>query len=257
MMSSHGAFPARSSGDGLARDRHEVADLLSILRRERWLMLAVFLTVVALGVAAALTLKTDYSAHSSVLAPTGQDHAAQAEAEILSSDALRLRVVRDLGVARLSPARADAYAAASPQTRELIETEVAASMGRALEVSAAPDSPVVRVSYQDQDPVRAAMVLDRLLDDYLVFRRAVLGPAALDGQGTGDSVHIVDRAAPPLEGGSLRTPALMLAAALAAVSALLAGLIRGWLRPGLPTAVTAARGLDLPVLGSAALRQPA
>ena len=36
-----------------------------------------------------------------------------------------------------------------------------------------------------------------------------------------------------------------------------AGLTRAFLRPGLPSAALAARSLDLPVLGSAALRQPA
>jgi hypothetical protein len=50
---------------------------------------------------------------------------------------------------------------------------------------------------------------------------------------------------------------LVLALAFAAFSALCAGLLRMFLRPGLPTPATAARTLDLPVLGAAPLKQPA
>jgi hypothetical protein len=46
----------------------------------------------------------------------------------------------------------------------------------------------------------------------------------------------------------------MIAFVFAAFSALCAGLLRAFLRPGLPTPRTAARTLDLPVLGVAALK---
>ena len=76
-------------------------------------------------------------------------------------------------------------------------------------------------------------------------------------QATNDNIRIVERASPPSEGRSLRRPFLALALLFAGFSALCAGLARAFLRPGLPTPAAAARTLDLPVLGSAALKQPA
>ena len=50
---------------------------------------------------------------------------------------------------------------------------------------------------------------------------------------------------------------LVLALLFAAFSALCAGLLRMFLRPGMPTPASAGRTLDLPVLGAAPLKQPA
>jgi uncharacterized protein involved in exopolysaccharide biosynthesis len=76
-------------------------------------------------------------------------------------------------------------------------------------------------------------------------------------QATNDNIRIVERAAVPSEGKSLRKPVLALAVLFAGFSAFCAGLARVFLRPGIPTPATAGRTLDLPVLGSAALKQPA
>ena len=69
-----------------------------------------------------------------------------------------------------------------------------------------------------------------------------------------DNIRIVQRAIPPTKGKSLRKPVVMLAFLFAGFSALCAGLLRMFLRPGLPTAQAAARTLDLPVLGAAGLK---
>ncbi|MGH6970154.1 MAG: GumC family protein, partial [Caulobacteraceae bacterium] len=74
---------------------------------------------------------------------------------------------------------------------------------------------------------------------------------------TNDNIRIVERAMPPAQGTSLRRPVLALSLAFALFSSICAGLLRMFLRPGLPTPASAARTLDLPVLGAAALKQPA
>ncbi|HEY3797775.1 MAG TPA: Wzz/FepE/Etk N-terminal domain-containing protein [Caulobacteraceae bacterium] len=174
-----------------------MTDIPSLLWRERWLMGATFLAVAALGVGVALTLKPTYQAHSSVLVSLGQeyvyepragdaargavpdsDHMLASEAEILNSDALHADVVRRIGVARLAPAEAHAYAVASPEQRELMIAKLADGVGRALKVDTAPANPVIRLTYQSADPQLAALVLNDLLDDYLIFRRTVLMPSA-------------------------------------------------------------------------------
>lgn len=69
-----------------------------------------------------------------------------------------------------------------------------------------------------------------------------------------DNIRIVDRATPTTKGKSLRKPVVVLAFLFGLFSALCAGLVRMFLRPGLPTRASAQRTLDLPVLGTAAFK---
>jgi uncharacterized protein involved in exopolysaccharide biosynthesis len=212
-MASQGVFPARpaarladspAAGEWRDRPRYALGDYPALLWRERWLMLAVLLAVLVGGGAFAFTLRTLYPAHSSVLVRLGQDyvyepragdagrgavpdndHVLQSESEIMISDALKARVVARLGVARLAPDEAHAYAGASAQKREAMLADLATGIGRALKVDTAPDSPVIRLTYENANPQRAALVLNTLLEEYLLYRRAVLltpTAGALDDQ---------------------------------------------------------------------------
>jgi len=69
-----------------------------------------------------------------------------------------------------------------------------------------------------------------------------------------DNIRIVQRAIPPIKGKSLRKPVVVLAFLFAGFTALCAGLLAMFLRPGLPTPQSASRTLDLPVLGAAPLK---
>ncbi len=211
-MTSQGVFPARPAfqppesraGDWSSRPRYALSDIPTLLWRERWLMVAVFLIVAAVGVGFAFTLKKTYSAHSSVLAQLGQeyvyepragdagrgaipdnDHVLQAEAEIVGSDPVRERVVERLGVARLSPGDAAAYQAGDAAKRDMIKAQIADGISKGLKVDTAPDAPVIRLTYENHDPQLAAQVLNTLLEEYLLYRRTVLIPSttgALDDQ---------------------------------------------------------------------------
>ena len=212
-MTTQGFFPARpaprlaetrEAGDWSPRPRLAPADIPALLWRERWLMLAVFLLIAVLGVGFAFTLKTSYPAHSSVLVKLGQeyvyepragdagrgavpqgDQILQSETEIMQSDALRLRVVQRLGVARLSPGEARAYAQGTPEARELIVAKIADGIGRSLKIDTAPATPVIRLSNESTDPQLSAAVLNTLLEEYLLYRRQVLlapTAGALDDQ---------------------------------------------------------------------------
>jgi uncharacterized protein involved in exopolysaccharide biosynthesis len=186
------------------RPKYVLVDVPAMLWRERRLMLTVFVGVALVGAAFALSLKTVYSAHSSVLARLGQeyvyeprvgdagrgavpdnDHVLQSESEILGSDAVKLEAVRRLGVARLSPGSARAYAAASQTARGRMEARLADGVGRALKIETAAGDPVIRITYQNRDPQLAALVLNTVLEAYLSYRRSVLltpTAGALDGQ---------------------------------------------------------------------------
>lgn len=69
-----------------------------------------------------------------------------------------------------------------------------------------------------------------------------------------DSVRIVERALPPLRGASLKAPVAAISLMFAAFCAACAGLLRAFLRPGLPMPRTAGRTLGLPVLGVATVK---
>jgi uncharacterized protein involved in exopolysaccharide biosynthesis len=201
-MTSQGVFPARpawrrpeppEADDVAPRTRYAASDFVPLLWRERWLMLAVFIGLAALAVAFALTLKTVYPAHASVLVKLGQeyvyqprsgdagrgavpdnDQLVQSEAEIMGSDAVKMRVVNRLGVARLAPDQAKAYAAGDAEQRALIVAKITQGIGRSLKIDTAPGLPVVRLSYQAGDAQTASLVLNTLLEEYLAYRRTVL-----------------------------------------------------------------------------------
>ena len=191
--------------DWAGRPRHAVSDIPALIWRERSLMLGVFLVILVLGVGAAFTLKTSYPASSSVLVRLGQEYVyepragdaargavpdtgslIQSETEILGSGALKQRVIARLGLARIFPAMARKYAGADPAGRSKILAQAVHAMDTATKIETAPDTPIIRVTYQAEDPQTAALVLNTLLEEYLTFRHTVLGDPdtpALDQQG--------------------------------------------------------------------------
>jgi uncharacterized protein involved in exopolysaccharide biosynthesis len=167
-------------------------------------MFAVFLGVFLVGALVAFNLKKLYPAHSSVLVRLGQEYVyeplagdaargavpgaqqvLESERDILGSDALKRKVVSDIGYGRLHPANAGAFAAASSDEKRKMVDQAVAAIRRNLKMETAPDTPVIRLTYSDSDPNLAALTLNTLLDDYLVYRRTVLldpTASALDEQ---------------------------------------------------------------------------
>ena len=195
--------------------RYTPHDLLAMLWRERGLMLAVFLAVMALGALLAFSLKPAYEAHSSLLvrlspeyvynprvgdaarglAPES-DQVVASEAEILTSAGLKARVIADIGLPRMFPKLAGAYARANPDKRKDIEGAALKAMTTALKIATAPGDSVVRLSYSDPDPHRAALVLNTLVDEYLRYRTTILSSrdAGVIGQQATDFQHRLDAA---------------------------------------------------------------
>ena len=69
-----GAPYSGSGGEWASRPRYTPADFITLMWRDRFLILGVFLTLFLIGVAAALMMKTQYPAHSSVLVRLGQEY---------------------------------------------------------------------------------------------------------------------------------------------------------------------------------------
>jgi uncharacterized protein involved in exopolysaccharide biosynthesis len=188
---------AMTGGDWAARPRYTASDVGTLLWRDRFLMIAVFVVLLAIGLGVALTMKTRYPAHASLLVRLGPEYVYQpnlgdaargaiptndqlvaAEVEILNSAELRRKVIDELGMAEVIPGKAKAYAAAPPAKKVQIREQAVEAMGTNLKVETAPDNDVVRVTYSDTDAARAALVLNRLLDDYMAYRSGVLQPTS-------------------------------------------------------------------------------
>ncbi len=173
--------------------RYTPGDIAVLMwRRLPWMILT-FLLLAAVGVVVAFSLHTTYPAHSSLLIRLGQayvyqpqvgdaargaapdsDQVVQSELEILQSDAVKVRVVNDIGLARLYPALGKAYAAADPQKREGLEQSAMRAITAGLKVASAPGTAIARLTYTDKDPERAALILNTLVDEYLRYRKTVL-----------------------------------------------------------------------------------
>jgi len=165
-----------------------------LLWRERWLMLAIFGVLFVLGTAAAFSLKTAYPAYASVLVRLGQEYVyepragdagrgavpdsdavLQSETEILGSAQLKQRVIDRLGLSRIYPALGKKYATARPAAQRQMKGLALRAFEHSLKIETAPDTPIIRVGFEHDDPQTAALVLNTLLEEYLIYRRSVFG----------------------------------------------------------------------------------
>ena len=216
---SLGEEPAVAAVRAPLRPRRSTEDLLAVVWGKRFLMLAVFALLLVLGLAFASRLKTTYTAGSSLLVRLGQayvydprvgdaargaaptnDEVIQSELEILGSAELKLRVIRDVGLARLSPAlAARAAAARTPDAQRAVEGEAVRALEGGLKLGAAPDTSIIRLSYTHPQARTAALVLNTLVDEYLRHRQDVLlardvGPLEAQRQRFADELARVDGA---------------------------------------------------------------
>lgn len=168
-----------------SRPRHGWDDLVTLVWRERLLMLLVFLVLFGLGVVAALSMGKTYTAHSSLLVQLSQEYVyepragdaargaipemtdvVQAEAAILTSAGLHQRVVETVG----------APTVLGPGARGTAEEQQAAAViaiGRSLQVGTSPDTGVIQLSYKGRDAGTAAHVLNQIVTTYETYRLEV------------------------------------------------------------------------------------
>ena len=214
---SFGEEPAVAPVRPPSRAHRSVEDLLGQVWARRFLMLAVFAALLVLGLAAASQLKTTYTAESSLLVRLGQayvydprvgdaargatptnDEVIQSELEILGSSELKTRVIRDVGLARLSPALAAKDAQArTPEAHRDVEGAAVRLIDQGLKLKAAPDTSIIRLSFTHRDARTAALVLNTLVDEDLRYRQQVLterdvGPLEAQRQRFADELARVD-----------------------------------------------------------------
>jgi uncharacterized protein involved in exopolysaccharide biosynthesis len=102
--------------------------------------------------------------------------------------------------------------------------------------------------------VRDRGILQQNVTDFTTREQEALASSAIAGQGA-DNIRIVERATAPTQGSSLKKPVAILALLFAGFTALMAGLLHIFLRPGVSTPLSAGRTLDLPVLATARVKR--
>ena len=102
------------------------------------------------------------------------DQVIQSEVAILSSNSIKEKTIQDIGLARIEPKLGAAYATADLSKQRAIMGAAIKQMGAKLKIATAPDTSVVRVTYSNQNPLIAALVLNTLIDEYLKYRTTVL-----------------------------------------------------------------------------------
>jgi len=184
--------PAGQAGVSAASGRRELDlfDVLALAWAERGFIALVFAVLFALGVAGAmLTMKTSYTAESRFLVLLNEDptpaaagwgdgfmlnQVMQSESELLSSEAVRRLALDTLGAEAIlgEPVEdGDARVAALKVLR--------GGFG----VSREPNSSALNASFEADDPQRAALVLNGIVDAYLAYREQVLVETGVTGLG--------------------------------------------------------------------------
>lgn len=185
----HGRMPQYQN---YGSDNRGLGDWLRMLMRETWLMFAVFSVISMLGIGFAMTMQKKYTAEArlSVLigdeyvytSSTGragegqapkQEEIVQSEVEIITSAQVAARVIKAIGLERIFDAK-DLVATQGPNTPEQKFNVGVESMRKQISAYATPNTTVIKIGLSNRDPQVAADALNKLLDEYLVYRREVL-----------------------------------------------------------------------------------
>jgi uncharacterized protein involved in exopolysaccharide biosynthesis len=148
------------------------------LWRAKWLMFLVFLPIALVGLTLMLLLPAKYPASARVLVWPGQetgsasaDEIVRAEAELARSPVLAGRVIGRIGLSRLYPEIARANGTGQGQAGDPRALD---AFAQDFVASSSPRSSILTLTYQHSDPQLAADTLNALVEEYLVYRRAVL-----------------------------------------------------------------------------------
>ncbi len=169
-----------------------IGDWIKLLMREFWLMALVFVLISALGIAFAMTMKKNYTAHARLSVLVGdeyiysprvgadgagaapkQEQIVQSEVEILGSAQLAARVISAIGLNRIFEPK-DLIITQGPDTPERKFNMGVEALKKNFAAYGSPNTTVIQMSFKNKDPEIAAQTLNRWIDEYLSYRREVL-----------------------------------------------------------------------------------
>lgn len=180
------------SGSSNGRPLYGIGDWINLLLREFWLMLAVFLLICLLGLAYAMTLQKKYTAQARISVLVGdeyvysprvgaagvgaspkQEQIVQSEVEVITSAQVSDRVVAHIGPKNLYSSK-ELVAHGTGPIEEQYQRIAVENFRKEFGASATPNTTVIKLSYANHNPKIAADALNKLIDEYLLYRKEVL-----------------------------------------------------------------------------------
>lgn len=201
-----GVFPADAAVVP-SRPRLGLVDLVLQLWRAKWLMILVGLPIFALGLFLAFQMPKTYESHSSLYVTSGDEvrtssilsdpsfdpgpgiqEVIQGELQILQTQLVAERTLSRFPLDRIYPklaeARDKALAQAGAEEAEAIEFEYFQKGVRALQdgfwADASPNSNIISVGFEHEDPRAAAEILNAAMASYLQRRAELFGSRPVD-----------------------------------------------------------------------------
>lgn len=161
---------------GFVRPRLGAADMLVLLWRAKWLMIAVFLPLLAAGLAGAALLPSRYTAETRLIVAPDRAAMARAELELLRSPAVAHRALAAAGLARAYPEIA--RDCRGEVCARLAADEIAAHF----DAQAEAGSPLITARFTHPQAAMSAEMLQAIVQAYLDYRAEVFAPAEGDAQ---------------------------------------------------------------------------
>lgn len=159
---------------GFVRPRLGTADVLVLLWRAKWLMLAVFLPLLAAGLAGAALLPSQYTAETRLMVAQERSAMARAELELLRSPAVAHRALGAVTLARVYPEIA--RGCSDEGCARLAADEIAAHFITEAEAG----SPLIIARYTHRQAAMSAEMLNAMVQSYLDYRADVFAGAAVE-----------------------------------------------------------------------------
>ena len=169
-----------------------LGDIVALLFRELWLMIIVFAVIFGVGLMAAFSMPSSYTAGASLLMQLGKnyvyepvagdaargatatiDQVVQSEVEILSSTELKRNVIAKLGYKVILPSSPNLWNPQTDAARAEAENAALKVLQGGFEASTAPQNNVVRLTFKHEDAQAASLILNTLIDEYLTYRQQV------------------------------------------------------------------------------------
>ena len=171
------------------RPQLSLGDVLVFVWRSKLLIIAVTLPIAALAVFGAIMTPVKYAAVSRIQvtagtesmfdpivgdpvqnAVLGQEEITGSEVELLYSPVIFDRVIQKIGLENIFPKMQQAMDKAPPAQRPLVYEKAVDAVRKGFYAGAAPKNPVIRTSFQHENPQMAARVLNSIIQTYLEYR---------------------------------------------------------------------------------------
>lgn len=177
---SHAGEGRYSMPAGFTRPRLGMPDALVLLWRAKWLMIAVFLPLLAAGLAGAAMLPAQYTAETRLIVSPERGAMVRAELDLLCSPAVAHRALAKVSLARAYPEIARGC------TGEACAQLAAVAIAQRFVADAAAESTVITARFTHGRAEMAAEMLNAMAEGYLEYRADVF--AEVSGEGLSEQL---------------------------------------------------------------------